>query len=140
MSHQQQAQGQPFSPSVGTSRRPPPRPATAADLWRLADEAERRGIKIYVEVTTGAMFASSSRDPGGLYFVDPQLGCTCQGYGHHARCTHFAAMLAWLGWLPDPDDDGGPSGAPLRIIKTVPEVVQWLELRGIPVTPAKAVA
>lgn len=85
-------------------------PATPDDFWRLAEEARRRGIWIYVEPTSGDHFATSASDRRRLHRVTA-LSCTCPGFAQHRRCTHHAALLEHLGWLPDPAPD--PAAAPL---------------------------
>jgi hypothetical protein len=79
----------------------------AHDLWRLAAEAERRRIRILVEPISGEHFATSASDPGILYRVTG-FSCTCKGFLHWQRCTHHAALLSQIGWLPDPEPDPLP--------------------------------
>ncbi len=81
--------------------------ATPMDLWRLADEAERRGIRILVEPISGEHFATSSTKSNTLYRLT-HLSCTCRGFMTWQRCTHHSLLLAQLGWLPDPEPDAAP--------------------------------
>ncbi len=67
-------------------------------ICRLADEAERRGVRIY-RTPDGRHWATSVSQPGDLYFVTA-YSCTCKGFTHHQRCTHHSALLAHMGWLP----------------------------------------
>lgn len=80
---------------------------TPHDLWRLAEEAERRGIRIFVEPIVNEHFATSASDSTKLYRVTA-LSCTCAGFMVHQRCTHQSALLAYLGWLPDPEPPASP--------------------------------
>lgn len=93
-------------------------PATPADFWRLAEEAEERALEVYVvrcvdspeEQRPGlhvdGYVVTSASDYRTVYPVDPVTGCGCQGYAKAGRCTHHAALLRYLGWLPDLDDQG----------------------------------
>jgi hypothetical protein len=84
---------------------------TAADLHRLAEEAKRRGIQIFIENGTEAHFATSASSPDRLWRVSG-LSCSCPGFVAHGRCTHFAALLADKGWLPPLDDNDPDPVAP----------------------------
>ena len=85
--------------------------ATANDFWRLAERARETRIRIYEEPISGDHFATSGSNPRLLYRVTG-FSCTCKGFVHHQRCMHHAALLAELGWLPDPDTDpAGPAAA-----------------------------
>jgi len=86
----------PYDTVVPTRRRP----TTPADLHRLAGVARDRGIRLYQEATTGAWFATSATKPGAVYYVTG-YSCTCEGFVYHQRCSHHAALLDRLGWLPD---------------------------------------
>lgn len=99
------------------------RPATGADFWRLAEEADERGSEIFrygrVDETGEPVFdralyialSASHYDVG--YLVDVVSGCSCPGYARQLRCVHYAALLKKLGMLPDPDEPGpaGPAAA-----------------------------
>ena len=85
-------------------------PATPDDFWRLAEEARRRGIWIYREPSSGDYFATSASDNRRLHRVSG-CSCSCPGFAQHRRCSHHAALLDLLGWLPDPAPD--PAAAPL---------------------------
>jgi len=76
------------------------RPTTAEDLHRLAGVARDHGIRLFQEVTTGAWFATSATKPDAVYDVTG-YSCTCEGFTAWQRCSHHAALLARLGWLPD---------------------------------------
>jgi hypothetical protein len=76
------------------------RPATAADFHRLADLAQERGLRVF-EASPNHWFCTSYTDPFRLHVVTG-FSCDCQGFVHHQRCTHHAALLEHLGWLPAP--------------------------------------
>jgi hypothetical protein len=84
--------------------------ATPMDFWRLAEEAERRGIRILVEPISGEHYATSATDPTRLYRLT-HYSCTCKGFLTWQRCTHHSLLLAHLGWLPDVDPDPAPAAA-----------------------------
>ncbi len=81
--------------------------AVPMDFWRLAEEAERRGIRILVEPISGEHFATSSSRANVLYRLTG-FSCTCKGFLHWQRCTHHSLLLAQLGWLPDPEPEPDP--------------------------------
>ena len=76
------------------------RPTTPADLHRLAGLARDRGIRLYQERATGAWYATSATDPGAVYHLTG-YSCSCPGFTAWQRCSHHAALLDRLGWLPD---------------------------------------
>ncbi len=76
---------------------------TAEDLHRLADQAERKGVRLLVDHRTGQHVATSASDPTRCYHVDPERGCTCKGFTYWGRCTHHSLLLAELGLIPDID-------------------------------------
>ena len=84
-----------YDTAVPTRRRP----TTPADLHRLAGVARGRGIRLFREAATGAWFATSATKRGTVYYVTG-LSCSCEGFVHHQRCSHHAALLARLNWLP----------------------------------------
>ncbi len=69
------------------------------DLARLADQAERRGVRILL-TSDGQHFATSASNPTTLHRVSPQ-GCDCKGFTYWRRCQHHSLLLAELGRLPD---------------------------------------
>jgi hypothetical protein len=75
------------------------RPATAEDFHRLADLAQERGLRVF-ESSPGVWWATSHSAPFKLHVVTG-FSCDCQGFIAHQRCTHHAALLAYLGWLPE---------------------------------------
>ncbi len=75
----------------------------AEDLHRLANQGERKGVKILVDPRTGQHVATSASDPTRCYHVDVERGCTCPGYAAWQRCQHHALLLSQLGLIPDPD-------------------------------------
>jgi len=82
--------------------------ATPMDFARLADLAERRGVKVLVEPISGEHFATSASKAHLLYRLT-HYSRTCPGFVAWQRCTHHSLLLAELGWLPDaPDDDPEP--------------------------------
>ncbi len=83
-------------------------------ICRLAGEAERRSVQVY-RTPDGRHWATSISQPGDLYFVTG-YSCTCKGFTHHHRCTHHAALLAHMGWLPASPTPPAPATA------RVPEV------------------
>ncbi len=94
--------------------------ATPTDFWRLAAEAEQRGIRILVEPISGEHFATSGSKANVLYRLTG-FSCTCKGYLRWQRCTHHSLLLAQLGWLPDPEPEPDPSPASPAL--PVPELV-----------------
>ncbi|MDP9471000.1 MAG: hypothetical protein M3Q71_10090 [Chloroflexota bacterium] len=95
--------------------------ATPMDLWRLAEEAEQRGIRILVEPISGEHFATSGSKKKIVYRLT-HYSCTCKGYMRWQRCTHHSLLLAQLGWLPDPEPEPDPSPASPAL--PVPELVR----------------
>ena len=81
----------------------------AETLWRLAEEAERRGVKILHEPISNEQYALSGSDPTRLYRLT-HWSCSCRGFMRWQRCGHWALFLAQLGWLPeiDPEPDPAP--------------------------------
>ncbi len=82
--------------------------AVPMDFWRLAEEAEQRGIRILVEPISGEHFATSGSKADILYRLTG-FSCTCKGYMRWQRCTHHSLLLAQLGWLPDPEPHPDPA-------------------------------
>ena len=85
--------------------------ATPLDFWRLAEEAEHRGIRILVEPISGEHFATSASQANILYRLT-HYSCTCKGFLRWQRCTHHSLLLAQLGWLPDPGPESEPDPDP----------------------------
>ena len=81
-----------------TARRPI-RPATIADVHRLADLADARGVDV-LQDCQGRWMATSARTPGLVYALTG-FSCTCPGFVSHGRCSHHALLLRRLGWLPE---------------------------------------
>jgi hypothetical protein len=75
------------------------RPATAEDFHRLPELAQARGLRVF-EAGPHQWFCTSHTDPFALHVVTG-LSCDCRGFLHHQRCSHHAALLAHLGWLPE---------------------------------------
>ncbi len=94
----------------------------AETLWRLAEEAERRGVKILHEPISNEQFALSGSDPTRLYRLT-HWSCTCRGFMRWQRCGHWALFLAQLGWLPDPDPEPDPDPTPASPAQDVPRLV-----------------
>lgn len=93
--------------------------ATPLDFWRLADEAERRGIRILVEPISNEHFATSATNVTKLYRLT-HLSCTCKGFMTWQRCTHHSLLLAHLGWLPDIDPE--PTPTPAAAVPATPQL------------------
>ncbi len=71
------------------------------DLLRLADQGERRGIRILL-TSDGSHFATSASNPTMLHRVSEQ-GCDCKGFAYWGRCSHHSLLLSELGLIPDPE-------------------------------------
>ncbi len=84
--------------------------ARPTDFWRLAEEAEQRGVRIMVEPISGEHFATSGSKANILYKLT-HYSCSCKGYMRWQRCSHHSLLLAQLGWLPDPEPEPDPSPA-----------------------------
>ena len=96
------------------------RPTTPLDLWRLAEQAERNGIRILREPFSNEHFATSGSDPTILHRLT-HLSCSCRGFMVWQRCQHHALFLAQLGWLPDvADDEPEPDPSPAAPALPVP--------------------
>jgi hypothetical protein len=80
------------------------RTATPQDLWRLAEQGERNGVKILVEPISGEHYATSGTKATILYRVT-HWSCTCRGFLAWQRCQHHSLLLAELGFLGDPGPD-----------------------------------
>ncbi len=93
--------------------------ATPTDFWRLAEEAEQRGIRILVEPISGEHFATSGSQANILYRLTG-FSCTCKGFLRWQRCTHHALLLSQLGWLPDLDPEPEPDPDPSPASPTLP--------------------
>ncbi len=78
---------------IGTQR--------AEDLLRLADQGERKGIRILL-TADGEHLATSTSNPTMLHRVSEQ-GCDCKGFAYWGRCSHHALLLSQLGLIPDPE-------------------------------------
>ena len=68
-------------------------------IVRLARQAQAKGVKVFQELSTGAWFATSASQPGKAHYLTA-VSCTCEGFIFSGACTHNAALLAKLGWLP----------------------------------------
>ncbi len=73
----------------------------AEDLHRLADQGERKGVKILL-TADGEHLATSTSNPTMLHRVSEQ-GCDCKGFAAWGRCSHHSLLLSQLGLLPDPE-------------------------------------
>jgi hypothetical protein len=71
------------------------------DLHRLADQGERKGIRILL-TADGEHFATSTSNPTTLHRVS-EHGCDCKGFAYWGRCSHHALLLSQLGLIPDPE-------------------------------------
>src|SRR3954468_22398162 len=88
------------------------RPATVADFHRLADLAQERGLRVF-EGSPNHWFCTSASDPFKLHVVTG-FSCDCQGFIAHQRCSHHAALLSHLGWLPEFEDEASAPVAQCR--------------------------
>jgi len=70
------------------------------DLRRLADQAERKGVRI-LHTRDGAHFATSATDATLLYPVGVESGCTCLAAVHGGLCGHLGLLLSELGMIPE---------------------------------------
>jgi|GEM_PF-2424153 len=95
------------------------RESVDAAVIRLAAEAARRGITVFRAAGPAGpeWFCPSSSQPGVLHRVTG-LSCDCRGFMRHGRCTHHAALLDHMQWLPtvtgDPDPET-PTPAPIAM-------------------------
>src|SRR3954469_12474838 len=92
-----------------------PRSATAADFHRLADLVQARGLRVF-ELGSHRWFCTSHSNPFALHTVTA-YSCDCPGFLAHQRCSHHAALLAHLGWLPEvapdlPSVEASPADCP----------------------------
>jgi hypothetical protein len=99
----------------------------ASALVRLAEEAKRRGLQLFLEEATGSWFCTSHRAPDRLYRVTA-VSCSCEGFVRWQRCTHLALLHAEMGWLPDGDPQ---PPAPVRVVSSAPagedDPAAWLQ-------------
>jgi hypothetical protein len=86
----------------------PGRPTTAEDLHRLAAQGHENGVVILTEARSGVHLATSQRQPGIVYAVN-EHACSCHGFQRHARCSHYAVLLAALGKLPELPPPAAPA-------------------------------
>ncbi|HEV2107656.1 MAG TPA: hypothetical protein VGR16_05290 [Thermomicrobiales bacterium] len=80
------------------------------DLTRLADQGERKGVRILLS-PAGQHIATSASDPTRCYRVDLN-GCECKGFAFWGRCQHHSLFLAELGRL---DPEPTPPAAALTV-------------------------
>jgi hypothetical protein len=88
-------------------------------VHRLAAEAKRKGVQIFVYPPTGEYYATSTSSPDQLHRVT-LMSCDCSGFLRHRRCTHHCALLAELDELPKLPgctacDGAGSLAYPVRI-------------------------
>jgi hypothetical protein len=78
----------------------------------LADQARTTGVKLYQDRADGRFYASSRSQPGTFHRLTG-FSCSCQGFIHHGRCSHLAALHSALGWLdiPEPTPPTPPTPA-----------------------------
>ena len=70
--------------------------ATAADFWRLAEEAKRRGLRVLHVPATNEAYVTSASDPTLLHRVTG-FSCDCPGFLAWQRCTHHSHWPSWAG-------------------------------------------
>ncbi|MFL5760592.1 MAG: hypothetical protein ACJ789_12765 [Thermomicrobiales bacterium] len=68
-------------------------------IHRLASEAKRKGVQIFLYPRTGEYYATSTSSPDELHRVT-LISCDCPAFTRHQRRTHHAALLAELDELP----------------------------------------
>ncbi len=68
-------------------------------ILRLARVARERGIRVYSDDAGTQWFATSASQVGVLHYVTA-VSCSCRGFIFSGACSHNAALLARLGWLP----------------------------------------
>ena|SRR5579884_3639172 len=112
------------------------RPTTPADLWRLAEQGERNGVRLLTECLSGERFATSASEPGVIYRLTA-YSCACKGFAYWGRCQHHSLLLKELGWLPDLDDEPEPPDSPAA---PAAKIVPFPAARTDAATAAKAVA
>ncbi len=83
-------------------------------ICRLASQAAERGVQVF-RAPDGRYYASSLSQPGTLHYVTGH-SCDCAGFIRHQRCSHHAALLAHMGWLPASPTPPAPA------VARVPEV------------------
>jgi hypothetical protein len=76
-------------------------------LARLAAQARAEGVRIYRDSRDGRHYATSAGHPGVLHYVTG-FSCDCLGFILHQQCTHHAALLAALRWIPVPPTPAPP--------------------------------
>lgn len=76
----------------------------AERLSRLADAAERAGVRILVDHRTGQHVAADADNPTACYLVDAD-GCTCRRFALWGRCWHHALLSAERGLIRHPDEE-----------------------------------
>jgi hypothetical protein len=69
-------------------------------LQRLLQVARECGTRILRD-HEGLYYATSASEPDLLHLVTRD-SCSCRGFTAHGRCRHVAALLDYLGQLPDP--------------------------------------
>ena len=79
----------------------------AEDLRRLADRAERAGVRILLDRRTGRHAATDPNDPTRCHFVGTE-SCTCKRFALLGTCEHTALLLAQLGLIPDAEEAAEP--------------------------------
>jgi len=78
----------------------------AEDVARLADKAEREGVRVLL-TADGEHFATSRSNPTALHRVGVDR-CDCRGWLVWGRCGHNALLQSQLGLVPDPESDSEP--------------------------------
>ena len=71
-------------------------------LQRMADQAERDGVRILLDRRTGQHVALDANADAYCSLVDI-TGCSCRHFGLWHRCGHWAPFLSQTGNIPDPD-------------------------------------
>lgn len=85
-------------------------------IVRLARQAREQGIRVYSHDAGKQWFASSASTPGTLHYITA-VSCSSKGFIFSGACTHNAALLDRLGWLP-------------RIAEELPATMPCLVCRG----------
>ena len=77
---------------------------------KLADRAEKMGVRIVQEFRSGEQFAVDRRKP--VAYRVSTTDCSCKEFRFWGRCPHWALLLRELGMIPDLDEAPWPDEVP----------------------------